>query len=1573
MAEGDNVQAPAEPSTGSAISLSATIEHPRLGEHDAESIRTFLRLYDQYVSEVKAKCEESGNFNLSCKPVNLAYCLDPDYLDSAVELGFIPNATSMEELTEETLRKFLENKAVESKETITLSSLDALVKRQLRMNTKDPSAESRMQSLFISYRSLLRQNGLLWVLESSQKIAVQHVLSAIRPKSLCARLSDDLEFSQHHLRKDFKGFMSHAIKLAAAFQLVDNGQNCDSFNPQSGSTSRKQGGTSSKKNAVSNFSSDKKNSAAEQKPRRTKLAPLCVMPKCKEKKLRHYFSDCPEPAELVEAMRKSLNSPPAKNTRAAVRIRSESSGKEPKISGVGKLQKAFHFDSPECDVTIQDGLAIMQVSGQCDDGSDDSLASPIIADNAVTAGIGTMTKIEPVTLQVALKKDSAAQSFQFSRKWSVPRLTLHLASGKLAVLNISFLVADDDLASQGILIGRPVLQHLKVDTRTLLEENRAALDGTDCATVGNPTEGARGGYVSMIMNARANNVRNPLQDHLRPRINFFGSRNDEDPFPNPNLLDLIQPNGDETNAAIEDMLNDLKKVGLKDEHLNEFRRLVYDYSDIFCVGLSPGSPTKFQPLKINLTPDAKPVRVKLRNYSQDQRDFLRDFVNRLVANGMAYPNPSAIWASAPLLVPKPGPARFRFTVDLRPVNKFTVQNQYPMPNIECELTRLAHARYFSQFDLSHGYWQFGLDKSSQECQSFLTPDGIYTPTRVLHGTTNATTHLQSVITSALPPEVARSTLTWLDDILQFSTNVASHLVLLEKFFKVCRQYNLKLNPKKCILLTKQVHWCGRIINENGIRLQPRRIDGLLSMQPPKTGSDLQQFVCALQWVKSTIPNFTSLIMPLQELLEKAYASSGKRTKRKVSRVCLQTLGWNDYHAQAFQACKDALAKRVTLAHRDIEKRLCVFTDASEFFWGGIVTQIPTGDITKAHVEKSHEPLAFISGKFNSTQIRWSTLEKEGFAIMETLRRMHWIVATSKGFDLFTDHNNLIFMFDPLAVQPDLSVSSTRKVLRWAIKMCIYNYTCVHIRGEENVWADLLTRWSHSPTVKRLVAIPVLPSAAEEEFDWPTPHSIFSEQRKHLSEKPINLFQRNDVWENENNIIWVPDNATDLQLRLCVIAHTSAAGHRGIYATEAALRNFCFWTTLSEDIRAFVKNCIHCLSTLKGTKEPRPFGPAVHGTAPHDLLQFDFIEMGPGTNGLKYILMLRDDFSSYCLLFPCERANAENAADALMEWCSLFKAPAMLMSDCGTHFKNATVSKLTRMLLVPHHFTLPHCPWSNGAVERLGREVLRIFRATLSELRMRPDEWPALVPVLQSALNCAPSASRRNKAPVTAFLGIEPPSPVSVIRRTSTELISLTDAIRETSFNVTKIRELFTKLHPLIETSLGANRERARAAASRGELPNFLDGDFVLVAREQFFKGEKLCLRWRGPRRIVKALSDLVYLVEDLRNGLTEEIHASRLRFYSDSALNTEAIMPHVLVSETGMQISRLLRFELMSDGIKVAVRWKGLPKSCDTLEPVAQIHQDVPDLLKKLLARKSTPSNIADLVKQQLDLGKRGV
>lgn len=206
--------------------------------------------------------------------------------------------------------------------------------------------------------------------------------------------------------------------------------------------------------------------------------------------------------------------------------------------------------------------------------------------------------------------------------------------------------------------------------------------------------------------------------------------------------------------------------------------------------------------------------------------------------------------------------------------------------------------------------------------------------------------------------------------------------------------------------------------------------------------------------------------------------------------------------------------------------------------------------------------------------------------MATLDWMHWILADPQGFGLHTDQNSLIYIFDTTSVVSDRNQIVVRKVLRWAVRLAVYNYTCIHIKGEDNVWADLLGRWT-APTIRRLVHIPALPSSSAPDFECTTGKERYKHQQ--TATPPPTLVQdtADGLWKTASNAIWIPDNDAYLQLRLCLILHTCRAGHRAPTATLHPLQNTFFWCDMVDDVQRFISGCIHFLSTTGGERMPRP--------------------------------------------------------------------------------------------------------------------------------------------------------------------------------------------------------------------------------------------------------------------------------------------------------------------------------------------------------------------------------------------------
>jgi hypothetical protein len=71
---------------------------------------------------------------------------------------------------------------------------------------------------------------------------------------------------------------------------------------------------------------------------------------------------------------------------------------------------------------------------------------------------------------------------------------------------------------------------------------------------------------------------------------------------------------------------------------------------------------------------------------------------------------------------------------------------------------------FAKLDFCQGYWQVPLQQDSQDCKSFMALDVVFTPTRVLHGTRNATQNLQSMVV-VMMNDIKSNIKVWLDDCL----------------------------------------------------------------------------------------------------------------------------------------------------------------------------------------------------------------------------------------------------------------------------------------------------------------------------------------------------------------------------------------------------------------------------------------------------------------------------------------------------------------------------------------------------------------------------------------------------------------------------------------------------------------------------------------------------------------------------------------------------------------------------------------------------------------------------------------
>lgn len=84
---------------------------------------------------------------------------------------------------------------------------------------------------------------------------------------------------------------------------------------------------------------------------------------------------------------------------------------------------------------------------------------------------------------------------------------------------------------------------------------------------------------------------------------------------------------------------------------------------------------------------------------------------------------------------------------------------------------------------------------------------------------------------------------------------------------------------------------------------------------------------------------------------------------------------------------------------------------------------------------------------------------------------------------------------------------------------------------------------------------------------------------------------------------------------------------------------------------------------------------------------------------------------------------------------------------GFNFQNETVRLVFSGLKTKHNFIIPYNLWTNWVIWRLKKEVMRVFKPLLSELRMEHSECLKILKPVQYALKNKLSSRNKNQDPI----------------------------------------------------------------------------------------------------------------------------------------------------------------------------------------------------------------------------------
>jgi len=117
-----------------------------------------------------------------------------------------------------------------------------------------------------------------------------------------------------------------------------------------------------------------------------------------------------------------------------------------------------------------------------------------------------------------------------------------------------------------------------------------------------------------------------------------------------------------------------------------------------------------------------------------------------------------------------------------------------MSNIEHELGKLFVSCFFREIRSVARLPAARTGPYSQIFQPFITPEGIFSLTRVIHGTTNALAHLQSALIEVIPLNLPINLLAWLDENLFYDKIVSGIISIVHGRFRLLAVYKNQSTP-----------------------------------------------------------------------------------------------------------------------------------------------------------------------------------------------------------------------------------------------------------------------------------------------------------------------------------------------------------------------------------------------------------------------------------------------------------------------------------------------------------------------------------------------------------------------------------------------------------------------------------------------------------------------------------------------------------------------------------------------------------------------------------------------------------
>jgi len=225
------------------------------------------------------------------------------------------------------------------------------------------------------------------------------------------------------------------------------------------------------------------------------------------------------------------------------------------------------------------------------------------------------------------------------------------------------------------------------------------------------------------------------------------------------------------------------------------------------------------------------------------------------------------WGALVLFVRKKD-GTLRLCIDFRQLNKVTVKNKYPLPRIDDLFDQLRGAKILPKIDLRSGYHQVRIKEEDISKTAFRTRYGHYEFTVVLFGLTNALATFMCLMNGIFRNYLDKFVIVFLDDILIYSKSEEEHEEHLRIALQVLRENQLYAKLSKCSFYQRKIQYLGHIISEEGISVDPSRIEAIKEWPTSRNMTEVRLFMGLAGYYRRFIEGFSRIAHPITSLQRK---------------------------------------------------------------------------------------------------------------------------------------------------------------------------------------------------------------------------------------------------------------------------------------------------------------------------------------------------------------------------------------------------------------------------------------------------------------------------------------------------------------------------------------------------------------------------------------------------------------------------------------------------------------------------------------------------------------------------------